>query len=90
MVTASQRRFVFAQAGWTAACVALLAALGSLSLELVFVGAFLGFAVVTALTAPFGEGPGWRSWLRWPLLAGTVLFLVVVGMRTLEKFVGTF
>ena len=90
MVTASQRRFLVAQAGWTVACIALLAVVGSLSLELVFVGAFLGFALVTALTAPVQTELGWRSWLRWPLLAGTLVFLVVVGMRTLEKFVGTF
>ena len=86
----SQRRFLYAQAVWIAACVAVLAALGSLSLELVFVSAFLGFAVLTALTAPVGASPTWRSRLRWPLAVGTLVFLVVVGTRTLEKFVGTF
>ena len=86
----SARRFLYLQAGWTAASVAALAVLGALRLELVFVAAFLGFAVLTALTAPVDTGPAWRSRLRWPLAAGTLVFLVVVGTRTLEKFVGRF
>lgn len=90
MATAGQRQFLYAQAGWTAACIALLAWVGSLSFELVFVGSFLGFAVLTALTAPVHARPAWRSRLRWPLVAGTLVFLVLVGMRTLEKFVGRF
>ncbi len=89
MVTASQRQFIYAQAGWTVAGIVLLAAVGSLSLETVFVVSFLGFALVTALTVPLRERPAWRSWLRWPLAVGTILFLVIVGMRTLEKFVGS-
>jgi len=90
MATARQRRFLYAQTGWTLGVVALLATVGALSLELVFVGAFLGFALVTALTTPVHARPAWRSRLRWPLVAGTVVFLGVVGLRTLEKFVGTF
>lgn len=88
MATARQRRFLYAQSGWTLACIAILASVGSLSLELVFVGSFLGFALVTALTAPVHARPAWRSRLRWPLVAGTVVFLVIVGIRTLEKFIG--
>jgi len=88
MATVSQRRFLLAQAAWTAVTVALLAAVGSLSAELVFVGSFLGFALLTALTAPVHARPAWRSRLRFPLIFGTLVFLVVVGMRTLEKFVG--
>ncbi|WP_324664300.1 hypothetical protein [Haloarcula sediminis] len=90
MVTASQRQFLCAQAGWTLACIVLLATAGVLSVELLFVGAFLGFAILTALTAPVHAAPAWRLRLRWPLVAGTLVFLVVVGTRTLEKFVGSF
>ena len=86
MATVSQRRFLYAQAGWTIACLALLATVGALSLELLFVGSFLGFVTLTALTAPVQATPAWRSRLRWPLVVGTLVFLVVVGTRTLGKF----
>jgi len=88
-MVASQRQFLFAQTGLTVAWIALLSAVGSLSLELVFVGAFIGFALITALTAPVQARPAWRSRLRWPLVAGTLVFLGIVGIRTFEKFVGT-
>lgn len=68
----------------------MLWVVGSLTAELVFVASFLGFALVTALTAPLHDRPAWRSWLRWPLLVGTLVFLVVVGLRTLEKFAGLY
>ncbi|MDS0261396.1 hypothetical protein NDI56_18500 [Haloarcula sp. S1CR25-12] len=90
MTTARQRRFLYAQTGWTLGSVGLLATAGALTLEFVFVSAFFGLALLTALTAPVHATPAWRSRLRWPLVAGTVVFAVVVGLRTLEKFVATF
>ncbi|GGO00954.1 MULTISPECIES: hypothetical protein [Haloarcula] len=89
MTTPRQRRFLYAQVGLTLVATAILATVGALTLEHVFVVSFLGFVVLTALTAPVHVTPRWRSRLRWPLLAGAVAFLVLVGLRTLEKFVGS-
>ncbi|MBX0322127.1 hypothetical protein EGH21_03675 [Halomicroarcula sp. F13] len=89
MPTPRQRRFLYAQVGLTLTATALLATVGALTLEHVFVVSFLGFAVLTALTAPLHARPRWRSRLRWPLLVGAVVFLVLVALRTLEKFVGS-
>lgn len=89
MTTLRQRRFLFAQMGVTLVAIAVLTTVGALTLDAVFVASFLGLVVVTALTAPVHVAPRWRSRLRWPLLAGAVAFAVVVGLKTLEKFVGS-
>jgi hypothetical protein len=68
---------------------AILASLGSLTLEYAFVVSFVGFVVVTALTSPVHVTVDWRTRLRWPLVAGAVVFVVLVGRRTIEKFIGT-
>jgi hypothetical protein len=89
MTTARQRQFLFGQVSWMLGGTAILASLGSLTLEYAFVVSFVGLVVVTALTAPVHVTVGWRKRLRWPLLVGTLVFAVLVGIRTLEKFIRT-
>lgn len=89
MPTPRQQQFLFRQAGWMLLGTALLATVGRLTAELVFVVSFVGLVVVTALTAPLHATVDWRVRLRWPLLVGGVVFIVFVGVRTIEKFVGT-
>jgi hypothetical protein len=89
MPTPRQRQFLGAQAGWMVLGIALLASVGRLSAELVFVVSFVGLVVVTGLTAPVHATVGWRRRLRWPLLLGALVFLGFVGVRTVEKLVGT-
>jgi hypothetical protein len=89
MTTPRQRQFLLGQAGWMLLGIALLASAGRLTVELVFVVSFVGLVVVTALTAPVHAAVEWRTRLRWPLLVGALVFAVFVGLRTVEKFVGT-
>lgn len=81
--TSRRRRFVHAHTAWTSAVVVLLAALGSLSLELVFVCSLIGFLVVLELTAPVNVRPRWRSRLLWFVAVGLVVFGAIVVRRIL-------
>lgn len=89
MTTPRQRRFLLAQTGWTLGGIALLATAGRLTAEYVFVVAFVGFVLVTALTVPVYAVVDWRDRLRWPLLVGALVFTALVVLRTVEKFIGT-
>ena len=84
MPTTRRQRFVHAQTAWMLAVVVLLAALGSISLELFFVLSLIGLLVVIELTAPFAVTPGWRRRLRWIVLAGLAGFGYIVVRRILE------
>ncbi len=77
-------RFVHGQVAWMVATVLVLALLGSLSYELFFVVALLGFLIVTELTAPVSITPTWRRRLRWVILLGLAGFTYVVIRRILE------
>lgn len=61
----------------------LLAVLGSLSLELVFVLSLIGFLVVIELTAPFNITPRWRRRLLPIIGLGLLGFGVIVIRRIL-------
>ncbi|PAU85581.1 hypothetical protein CK500_02645 [Halorubrum salipaludis] len=89
MTTPRQRQFLFAQTAWMLGGTALLASVGALTLEHAFVVSFVGLVVTTALTSPVHATVAWRRRLRWPLLAGAVVFVALVGLRTVEKFIGT-
>ena len=69
--------------------IALLASVGRLTGELVFVVSFVGLVVVTALTEPLHATVDWRTRLRWPLALGTLVFVSLVVVRTVEKFVAS-
>ncbi len=84
MVTPRRQRFLHGQAAWMLASLVVLAALGSLSLDLYFVVSLIGFLVLVELTAPFNVTPEWRSRLKWLILAGLVVFAGIVVRRILE------
>jgi hypothetical protein len=65
------------------ATIVLLAALGALSLELLFVVSLIGFLVVIELTAPVNVTPRWRSRLKWLVAAGLLVFGAIVVRRIL-------
>lgn len=88
MPTPRQRQFLFAQTGWMLASIAVLATVGALTAEYVFVLSFVGLVVVTALTAPVRATVSWRGRLRWPLVVGALVFLVFAAVRTVEKLLG--
>jgi hypothetical protein len=83
MSTRRRQRFIHGQAAWMLAVLVLLAALGSLSLELFFVLSLIGLLVVIELTAPFNVTPAWRSRLKWLVVLGLVGFAYIVIRRIL-------
>ncbi|TQQ82240.1 hypothetical protein [Halonotius roseus] len=89
MTTPRQRQFLFGQIGWMLGAVGILASVDSLTIEYAFVVSFVGLAVVTALTEPLHATVDWRRRLRWPLVAGALVFVVLVGVRTAEKLIGS-
>lgn len=83
MSTRRRQRFITAQLAWMLGAILLLALLGSLSLELVFVLSLIGFLVVVELTAPFNVTPRWRRRLLPIIGLGLVGFGVIVIRRIL-------
>ncbi|OAQ54158.1 hypothetical protein HTG_01095 [Natrinema mahii] len=77
-------QFVRGNVAWMVGTVLVLALLGALSYELVFVCSLIGFLVVTELTAPFNVTPTWRRRLRWLIAVGLVGFAIIVVRRILE------
>lgn len=72
-----------ATVAWACLSIVLLTALDAFSLELAFVCSLIGLLVIVELTAPVNVDPRWRTRLRWILLAGGVVFVVVVIRRIL-------
>ena len=66
------------------ATIVVLAAVGSLSLELFFVLSLIGFLVVVELTSPVAVTPEWRRRLVWIVALGLLVFGYVVVRRILE------
>jgi len=79
-----RQRFVFGHLAATCATIVVLAALGSLSLELVFVVSLIAFLVLVELTAPIAVTPRWRSRLKWVIAAGLLVFAYIVVKRILD------
>lgn len=78
------QQFVYGQITWMLATVLALTLLGALTMEIFFIGSFLGFLVLTELTSPFNVSPKWRSRLKWVVLLGIVLFGYFMVNRILE------
>lgn len=83
-MTSRRLRFIHGVLAWLLGSMVLLAALGSLSLELFFVISLIGLLIVVELTAPLNVTPRWRARLKWPLAAGLVVFAGIVVRRILE------
>jgi hypothetical protein len=84
MATPRRQRFIHGQAAWMLTVLLVLAVLNALTLELFFVVSFVGFLVLIELTAPFQVTPRWRSRLKWLILAGLLVFGVIVVRRILS------
>lgn len=83
MTTRRRTRFVHATLAWLLGSVFVLVLLDSLSYELSFVVALIGFLVVVELTAPLNVRPRWRQRLRWLILLGLLVFAGIVVRRIL-------
>lgn len=83
MATRARLRFVYAHTAWTLATIVVLAALGALSLDLVFVVSLIGFLVLVELTAPVAVSPAWRRRLTYVVALGLVVFAYLVVRRIL-------
>lgn len=83
MTTRRRERFVFGTVTWFLAAALVLVLLNSLTPELFFVIALIGFLVVTELTAPFNVTPAWRARLKWLIAIGLVVFAYIVVKRIL-------
>lgn len=84
MATARRERFIHGTLAWTLASALVLTLFDVLTYDLFFVFAFVGFLVVTELTAPFSVTPAWRSRLRWLVALGLVAFAALVARRVLS------
>lgn len=84
MPTQRRQRFIHAQLAWMLVTLVLLAALDTVSLEAFFLISLLGLLIVTELTAPLNVTPTWRKRLRWIILAGLVVFGVLIVRFLLE------
>lgn len=84
MTTRRRQRFIHGLLAWMLGTVLLLAALGSLSLELFFVCSLIGLLVVIELTAPVNVTPRWRRRLTWVVAIGLVVFGAIVIRRIID------
>lgn len=83
MSTRRRHRFITGQVAWMLGVILLLALLGALSLELVFVLSLIGLLVVVELTAPFNVTPRWRRRLLPIIGLGLLGFGIIVIRRIL-------
>lgn len=90
MTTVRQRRFLLVTLSFTVLLVAVLASTASLSADVLVSLSFVGFLLVTALTAPVHVMPRWRRRLRIPLYLGGAVFLALIGYRTAETLLRAF
>ena len=82
MLTKSQRIVVIFGA-YAFLALAILAIFSSLSYEYFFVLCLIGFLVIVELSGPFGARPRWRSRVNAVILAGVVVFALIVVMKVL-------
>ena len=88
MTTQRRQRFIHAQVAWMLTVVVVLAAIGSLSLELFFFLSLVGFFLVVELTSPVAVTPPWRRRIRWIIAAGFLVFAYLVARRLFEILSG--
>lgn len=84
MTVTNRLQFVYGQVAWMSGMLVVLVLLGSLSYELFFAGSLVGFLVMMEYTSPIDVTPRWRRRLRWFLIAGVLVFGLVVVDRILR------
>ncbi|KZN23366.1 hypothetical protein A4G99_15235 [Haladaptatus sp. R4] len=83
MSTRRRQRFVHGQIAWMLVSLLGLAVLHALSLELFFVLSLIGLLVIIEFTAPFNVTPTWRRRLKWFILVGLAIFVVILARHVL-------
>ncbi len=78
---AKNRKVVVLFAGWTFAIIALLTVYGSLTYDLFFSLAFIGFLALVSLSGPFTVKPAWRSRVGLVIAIGALIFIMVVAWK---------
>lgn len=84
MATHRRERFIRWQVAWMVGTVLALALVGSLTLEVFFVGSLLGLCLLTVFVTPVNVRPAWRARLRWLVVVGLVVFGLLVARRVVE------
>lgn len=74
MTTNRRERFVRWQVAWMVGTVLALALVGSLTLEIFFVGSLIGLLVLSVFVTPLNVTPAWRTRLRWLIVGGLFVF----------------
>lgn len=85
MTTNCQERFVRWQVAWMAGTVLALALVGSLTLEVFFVGSLVGLLVLSVFVTPLNVTPAWRARLRWLIVFGLVVFVFLIARYIVER-----
>jgi hypothetical protein len=75
---------IFAFVGWTFATLAIMAIFNSINLEYLFVLYLIGFILITMLSGPFTARPRWRSRANVVILAGVLVFFIMVINKALD------
>lgn len=76
-------RIVYGLLAWILGSIALLAGIGLLTVERLFVASLIGFLAVRELTSPQTVSPRWRTRLNWMLGAGLVIFAILMARQIL-------
>lgn len=84
MTSPRRIQFVHGVVAWMLGAVLVMATVGSISLELVFVVSLIGVLVVFELTAPRLVTPRWRARATVVIVLGLVGFGLIVVRRLLE------
>ncbi len=77
------QKIVFIFSGWVFLVLALLLLFASLSLEYFFVLCLIGFLIIIELSGPYTVRPGWRRRVNIFILAGTIIFAIIVALKVL-------
>ncbi|MGE5465281.1 MAG: hypothetical protein ACM3PB_00100 [Betaproteobacteria bacterium] len=78
------QKLIFASGGWVFATLAILAILDNISFESFFVICLIGFILITVLSGPDTARPRWRSRVNVVMLAGFVVFLIIIINKVLN------
>ncbi len=78
------QELIFAFGGWALATLAIMAILDSISFEYFFILCLIGLILITMLSGTYTTRPRWRSRVNVVILAGFVVFLIIVINKVLN------
>lgn len=88
MTTRHRYQFIGGVLAWSLATLFVFVLTGWFTYEVMFLVGLIGFLSVAKLTSPTHFQPWWRQRLRWPILLGIGLFLVIFVQTTLVTLEG--